>query len=391
MSDFTIKTKKDNRVAGLFSAEVDVKLPGDLIGKNVFVKNLQTNEEYAAYIEKTDDNEKPTVTTLLPLLVANTVFGFDVIIDDMVPNSLTPININESQPNHIKFSLGEDEFTQFHFNEDNDRHRPYFYPLNAPCGVGVTRDFPIADVEGDQTDHIHHTGLWTAWGKVNGSDNWAAEKTSGWQKVKDSSIKIKNNSIYTQIDTDIEWLNRKQSKVDLDEHRTIKIYNVSHSQSRIMDFDIRLTPRKKNVKFGDTKEGGFLSVRVKPVMNVNSKKGGVITNSEGKKSKNKLSESKVWGKSAAWCDYSGIVEGQKVGVAIMDHPKNVNHPTTWHVRNYGLMTANPFGLSHFVNKKKNGSYILKVGEELRFRYRLIVHDGDAKSANLVEEYANYIE
>ena len=46
------------------------------------------------------------------------------------------------------------------------------------------------------------------------------------------------------------------------------------------------------------------------------------------------------------------------GRTLMDAPTHYRwafFPTYWHVRNYGLMTANPFGISHFVGKKKDGT------------------------------------
>ena len=113
-------------------------------------------------------------------------------------------------------------------------------------------------------------------------------------------------------------------------------------------------------------------------------RGGKIENSIGA-----VSEKETWGKRAEWCDYSGIVEGKKVGVAIFDNYDNVNFPTYWHVRDYGLMAANPFGLSHFIGKNKDGTYILNAKDELIFKYRLVVHDGDAFEAKLKEHYLNY--
>ena len=39
--------------------------------------------------------------------------------------------------------------------------------------------------------------------------------------------------------------------------------------------------------------------------------------------------------------------GKTYGVAVLDDPRNPLHPTRWHVRAYGLLAANPFGLSYF--------------------------------------------
>ena len=66
-------------------------------------------------------------------------------------------------------------------------------------------------------------------------------------------------------------------------------------------------------------------------------KDGAIVNSYGGSQ-----EMETWGKRAHWCDYVGPVNGKTVGITIMDSPGNFRYPTYWHVRDYGLMTANPF-------------------------------------------------
>ena len=84
----------------------------------------------------------------------------------------------------------------------------------------------------------------------------------------------------------------------------------------------------------------------------------------------------TWGKRARWVTYTGPAQGKPCGIAILDHPANVRHPTYWHVRGYGLFTANPFGVSFFTDDpKQNGSYRLKSGGLLAFRYRVLVQDG----------------
>ena len=55
--------------------------------------------------------------------------------------------------------------------------------------------------------------------------------------------------------------------------------------------------------------------------------------------------------------------GEKVGIAILDHPANPRHPVRWHVRGYGLFAANPFGLSVFTNdKSQDGAMTVEPGQ-----------------------------
>ena len=78
----------------------------------------------------------------------------------------------------------------------------------------------------------------------------------------------------------------------------------------------------------------------------------------------------------------------KVGVTIMDHPSSFRYPTHWHVRDYGLVGANAFGYSYFYGNDsgKNGDHLLKQGESLTFNYRIYIHTGDVKEANVAEQY-----
>jgi hypothetical protein len=89
-------------------------------------------------------------------------------------------------------------------------------------------------------------------------------------------------------------------------------------------------------------------------------------------------------------DYSGTVEGQQVGIAIFDNPGNPRYPTYWHARGYGLFANNIFGVSQFTkNKEADGSMTLKPGEQLHFRYRVVIHPGTADGAKLADLYKEY--
>ena len=81
-----------------------------------------------------------------------------------------------------------------------------------------------------------------------------------------------------------------------------------------------------------------------------------------------------------------------MGLAIMDHPGNPRHPTWWHVRDYGLFAANPFGVHDFEKKPAGtGELVVPKGETLTFRYRFYLHRGDEKEGRVADRYREYIE
>jgi len=112
-----------------------------------------------------------------------------------------------------------------------------------------------------------------------------------------------------------------------------------------------------------------------------------MLNSEGA-----VGEPAIWGKRARWVDYSGTVEGERLGLAIFDNPLNPKYPTYWHARGYGLFAVNPFGERDFYNDKtRDGSLTIPPGQTLTLRYRVLIHHGDAAEARVTESYERYVQ
>jgi hypothetical protein len=133
---------------------------------------------------------------------------------------------------------------------------------------------------------------------------------------------------------------------------------------RIVDVDLTLKALV-DVMFGDSKDGAFSVRLAEPLIEKNS---GTIINSEGGR---KMAE--TWGKRANWVDYSGVLDGEKLGVALFDHPASFHHPAYWHVRDYGLLAVNPFGANAFDKQVPPAPVSLPRGQALRLRYRIVVH------------------
>jgi hypothetical protein len=146
---------------------------------------------------------------------------------------------------------------------------------------------------------------------------------------------------------------------------------------------VTVTAPQGPVVFGDTKEGSF-GMRVGGAMSVDDHAGGRIINSDG------LIDGEAWGKRAAWVDYSGPIDGQVVGIAILNHPQSLRYPTYWHVRTYGLFAANPFGVHDFLSQPDaNGSLTLATGDSFSLYYRVILHTGDAAAGRIAAAYERY--
>jgi hypothetical protein len=302
-----------------------------------------------------------------------------------------------AETTRVRVEIDGHPYTDFFFF-GGEAMKPFLWPLRGASGAMVTRQFPLESPPGEPHDHPHQRGLWFAHDNVNGIDFWNNETSytspppRGRVAVEKIS-NVKNGSHDGGFTAALSWRDPLGNKL-LDETRFFHF--AAHSKVRVIDLDITLTAATV-VTFGDSKDGA-LGVRLAPALQEDKLiKGGknqptwtvpgapgVIVNAEGLEH-----EKAAWGKPSDWVDYYGEIDGEKVGVAILDHPSN-SRRAHWHVRAYGLFAANPFGYSVFTNNKAdNGSVRLEPGGMLHFRYRVIVHEGDAKSAGISKLWAEF--
>ncbi len=273
-----------------------------------------------------------------------------------------------------------------------DLAKPIFWPLKAVNDKEITRAWPMRKTaKGGSTDHKHQKSAWFTYGDVipegmeikhkrkgvEGIDFWAEEPGCG-RIVCVRSRDYFNEGNRAGAITYNEWRTADGEKI-MDEVRRIQFFN--YETARLIVVDIDLHASVVPIEFGDTKEGAF-GVRVADSMT--EKKGkGRLTNAEGK-----VGMSQCWGRLSAWCDYSGPVEGETMGIAIFTGPNNPL-PSYWHSRDYGLMAANPFGRYKSgypdVKDKKDRVRIHK-GEHLKLRYGIFVHLGDVMEGKVAEGY-----
>jgi hypothetical protein len=246
-------------------------------------------------------------------------------------------------------SVAIGDVARYHFGAE--LARPYLAPLLAPGGLRVTRD--PDEVE----DHPHHPGVWVGHRDVDGIDHWTGFPGHG-------RIVHRAFTDGPGLAEHLTWV-RPDGTPQLEERRTIALAG-DHG----LDIEVALRAEHGPVALGDNKDAAMLAVRVAPTMQ--GDRGGAIALAGGRRG-----EAECWGAAAAWADYAGPAPGGGVaGVAVLDHPSNPRHPTRWHVRDYGLVCANPTG-SRCFGDEADGTLRIAAGEEVRFRFRVLAHRGEA--------------
>ena len=266
------------------------------------------------------------------------------------------------------------------FQYGKDAAKPYIAPVRSASGKIITRRFPMENVAGESKDHLHHRGLWFSYDDVNGVKFWENDPSytkphMGRQVVKSAKLTEAGGS--SAIASVIEWRS-DADKLLLVENRDMTFGG--DDARRWIDFHITLTAAD-DVTLGDTKEGAF-AIRLDDQFT--ERNGMKMTDADGR-----AGMKQIWGKRSNWVDYAATLDGEKLGVAMFDHPGNPRHPTYWHARDYGLFALNPFGRNAFDSNQEESSWKLPKGQKIEFRWRVMIHPGDAQTGKVADLYQAY--
>jgi len=267
------------------------------------------------------------------------------------------------------------------FNFDPSLHLPHFHPLATADGQTLTWDSP--------PDHAWHHALWFAWKFVNKVNYWELDRKTGkspgvttWQFPR--ALPYANGSARIEIHLTYQPAGADGEPVMV-EKRLMETSPVDDEGGYHIDWTSTFTAGEKDVVLdrtpipgepGGKGWGGYagLSVRLaKDLMDP------VAVSSDGPV---ELEGDKYRGKHTAM-DYAGVVGGKEAGIAILDHPRNLNHPTPWYV-----IVGEPmryFSPAVICYKP----HTLKAGEAMTLRYRILVHPGRWDADRLKKEQARF--
>jgi hypothetical protein len=294
-------------------------------------------------------------------------------------------------PHGAEVTVAGEPFATYVIDQAN---KPILWPVHGPDGAEMTRAYPMRDDPAEpagQRDHVHQRGI-TFGHEHLGGDTWTERATFG--SSADSPRVKALGSIRHRRFLSLEGGDEAAVVTSLcdvvDAAGTPRLTEVrrmtfrEEAGSRLIDIDQDLVAVGSNVEVGDRKDAG-LSIRVPTTMAVDSRQGGRLVNSEGQ------ADLEAWSRPARWVDYHGppTAGGPTVGVAMLDHPSSFRHPTRWHVRTYGLFTANPFASRAFHKDLPDVSFSLAPGEAIRLRHRFVLHAGDEKAADIEGHWNRY--
>ncbi len=286
----------------------------------------------------------------------------------------------KQQPDRLRVELDGKLWTEYVFK---GAPRPYCYPLIGPGDAEMTRNWPMKDTPNEQHDHPHHRSFWFGHGDVNGTDFWAEGKGAGKIEHVDFT-EVRSGADEAVIASRNRWVTVDGKPVCTDE-RKLRFLAPAQPDERVIDFEITIKASDGDVTFGDTKEG-TMALRLAETMRLTGPVGhGHILNSAGQ------TDGSTWGKRAEWCDYTGPVGDKIVGITVFDHPKNPRYPTWWHVRDYGLFAANPFGKHDFekLADKTAGDLKIASGGQVTFKYRFLLHAGQPDPKAIAAKYSDF--
>lgn len=262
------------------------------------------------------------------------------------------------------------------FNYGDNTGKPHFHPLALPGRPALTWQSP--------PDHPWHRGLWFSWKFINGVNYWEEDRLTGHSEGRTewSDVRVSAKPDHSaRIEMRLAYLPKNELNPVMTESRVIEVSAPAADGIYHLDWTMTFTAMEDLVldrtplpdEPGGKVYGGYAGLSMRFTGELQER---TITGSEGPIA---FEHSRHRSNARAF-DYSGLLESQPMGVAILDHPENLNSPSPWYVIKSNVMTYfSPAVICY-------GPHTMKKGESFTLRYRVIVHPGQWDRARLEKEH-----
>jgi hypothetical protein len=276
-------------------------------------------------------------------------------------------------------ALLADGQTVWRFNYGPEESKPNFHPVAISKGPVLTWDKPA--------DHPWHRALWFSWKFINGVNYWEEDPKTGraagkteWERVAVETTP----DFAARITLDLCYrLTNGQPVVA--EHRVIEVSKPDPQGQYDLDWTMTFKAMTTDAIFDRTplpnepegkSYGGYAGLSVRLAERLLDRRAQTV------EAPIVFAEGRYRGKATA-LDYSGAIDGRAAGIAIVDHPKNLNSPSPWYVINENVMYYfSPAVLCY-------GPYTLKAGQSFTLRYRVVAHPERWNAQRLQNEIERY--
>jgi hypothetical protein len=321
------------------------------------------------------------------------VYIGDMAAGDVMEFELQPAEKGEAprgidlidQPENGRVIVNYSGFLQTIYHYGPQNFKPRFYPIAVPCAR-------LGDIDGDETvypksitddsppDHIWHRSLWYAAGVVNEHEDFYLENGGEGRIVHNRFTDLYSGPVFGGFEEELRWVTPKGKHL-LADRRWFTMFRLKGAL-RIFDIAAEFKALDAAVTFGQTNENALPLIRVADL--IDEWDGGTITLSDGT-----TGGRQAFARRAQWADCSGPLvrragqEPQVWGIAMLDHPSNLNHPNAWFARSYGPLGTN---LPFF-----DGPLTLEPGDTWTLRHRIIIHEGDPYHAGIPARFHEYAQ
>lgn len=247
---------------------------------------------------------------------------------------------------------------------------------------------------------------------MNGYDFWnnspavARERKGAYGRIVHRSIEtLEAQGSKGILSVKLDWMapDNEQAELLMEESSTY-VFRLEDG-NWIVDRITRLRAAAEEVRLTDNKEG-LLAIRVARTFEHPSESPVTLTDAQGRPSGEAQMDNRgvtgwytssegdegmeAWGKNARWVRLTGSRGDSEYSMVLMDHPQNINFPSCWHARGYGLFSVNNLGRRVFNKDLDRFQLVLQKGDSLEFRHRFVVAV-DLLSVEEIEDlYSSFI-
>jgi hypothetical protein len=302
--------------------------------------------------------------------------------------SAAPLHAADAQSSDLTWARRADSIALlrngavvWQFNYGTNQPKPFFHPLALPGGPILTADRPA--------DHPWHHALWFAWKYINDVNYWepspGATLSEGRTEWRDPRVETRDD-FSARIVMDIRYGLAGQEPV-LTEHRVIEVSPPDARGVFHLDWVMTFVAAEKDVMLnrtplpgepGGQPWGGYAGLSVRFANALSEVK--VVTT----RGPVEFTGGTYRGKASAM-DYSGTLKQREAGIAILDHPENLNSPSPWYAIEDDTMRYFSPAVLCFE------PHTIKAGQSLSLRYRVWVHPGRWEAAQLQQAVEQYLK